>query len=276
MTGSRRAALPAYFDSLIAAYHSGHAGRHVHLGYWDDPPPLSAPVLPNEFAMAQSRLTQRMIAHVGARTGQCILDVGCGLGGTLAALNERHVDTSLVGLNIDRRQLEICRSIAPRACNRLSLVEADACALPFGRGVFDVVVAVEAMFHFPTRRGFLAEAARVLRRGGVLLITDILLHRPTGSPPWPTEAMQAVIRRDYGPWPAVWLEAADLASMAQECGLLVTIDEDWSQATLPTYRIVSPDAFPERRARPDAGAVFRWLHTHGFLTYRMLALRSDG
>ena len=90
MTGSRRAALPAYFDSLIAAYHSGHAGRHVHLGYWDDPPPLSAPVLPNEFAMAQSRLTQRMIAHVGARTGQCILDVGCGLGGTLAALNERN------------------------------------------------------------------------------------------------------------------------------------------------------------------------------------------
>ncbi len=276
MAGSRPPALPAYFDFLITAYRSGHAGRHVHLGYWDNPPPLSAPVQPGEFEAAQSRLAERVIAHVGSRNGLNVLDVGCGLGGTLSALNERHADSSLVGLNIDRRQLDICRSIAPRAGNCLTLVEADACALPFGGEVFDVVLSVEAMFHFPSRRRFLAEAARVLRHGGVLLVTDILLRRPTGPTPWTTEAMEAVIRRDYGPWPELWIEAADLLSMAQGSGLDVTIDEDWSQATVPTYRIVSPDPSPERRDRPDAGAVFRWLHTHGLLTYRMLALRSGG
>ncbi len=276
MPGSRPPALPAYFDFLIAAYRSGHAGRHVHLGYWDDPPPLSAPVRPGEFEAAQSRLTERMVAFAEKRSGQIVLDVGCGLGGTLSALNEAHTDTSLVGLNIDRRQLDICRSIVPRAGNRLSLVEADACSLPFDFGVFDVVFAVEAMFHFPARRRFLAEAARVLRRGGVLLVTDILVRCPTGPTPWPVEAMQAVIRRDYGPWPDLFVAGADLVSMAQESGLEATIDEDWSQATLPTYRVVSPDPLPERQERPDAGAVFRWLHTHGFLTYRMLGFLSGG
>lgn len=268
-------AVPAYFDFLIAAYRSGHAGRDVHLGYWDDPPPLSAPVRAGEFEAAQARLTGRVVDLVEPRSGQRILDIGCGLGGTLSALNERHAGTSLFGLNIDRRQLDICRSIVPRAGNRLALVEADAGSLPFGSGVFDVVFSVEAMFHFPSRRRFLEEAARVLRGGGVLVVTDILLRRPAGPAPWAVDAMQAVIRRDYGPWPDPWVGAADLAAMARESGLAVTRDEDWSQATLPTYRIVSPVGSPERQERPDAGAVFRWLHMHGYLTYRMLALRSS-
>lgn len=276
MRASRRPALPAYFDFLIAAYRSGQAGRDVHLGYWDDPPALSAPVRPGEFEAAQARLTERMIAPVKPTGGLVILDVGCGLGGTLSALNERHAGTSLVGLNVDRRQLDICRSITPRAGNRLTLTEADACALPFGDGVFDVVLSVEAMFHFPSRRRFLAEAGRVLRRGGVLLVTDILQRRPTGPTPWTEATMQAVIRRDYGPWPDLWVEGADLVAMAEAAELEVMADEDWSQATLPTYRIVSPDAAPERRERPDAGAVFRWLHARGFLTYRMLAFRAGG
>ncbi|MGE0222141.1 MAG: class I SAM-dependent methyltransferase [Acetobacteraceae bacterium] len=264
--------LPPYFDSLLAAYRAGHAGRHVHLGFWDNPPPLGLPVMPAAFEAAQARLTARMLQAAALQPGRRVLDVGCGLGGLLAAVNDTCADMSLTGVNIDPRQLAICGTIAPRSGNHLSLVEADACALPFPAGRFDTVFCIEAMFHFRARRLFLAEAARVLRQGGVLLLTDILM-RPPPAAPWPDAHIAAVIRRDYGPWPEIWAERCAVVGDAADWGLDVVGDQDWSAATLPSYGIIAPDPMPERQAHPNAGAVFRWLHANGWLSYRMLAFR---
>src|SRR5262245_61066318 len=67
---------PPYFEVLIAAYRAGHAGRDVHLGYWDRPPNLATPCVPGEFEAAQARLTKRMIGCAALLPGQRVLDVG--------------------------------------------------------------------------------------------------------------------------------------------------------------------------------------------------------
>ena len=268
-----RPALPAYLDGLIAAYRAGQASRDLHLGYWDQPPDLGVPSAPVEFAQAQARLTERVIEIVTTQPGQRVLDVACGLGGTLSALAERHTDTMLVGLNIDRRQLEICRDIAPPPSGSLALVEGDACALPFAARSFDQILCVEAMFHFRSRQIFLGEAARLLRSGGLLALSDILLRRPGTAAPWDEATMAAALRRDYGPWPELWIEADELKQYATDARLLATADEDWTAQTLPSYRITAPDDRPELRRDPDAGNVMRWLHTRGWLAYRVLAFR---
>src|SRR5438094_2557706 len=173
-----RPALPAYLDGLIAAYRAGQAGRDLHLGYWDDPPALTAPCAPGECTAAPARLTERAIAFAPAQRGQRVLDVACGLGGTLAALAARHGGLALLGLNIDRRQLEICRDIPLPAGGRLDLVEGDGCTLPFAMASFDLVFCIEAMFHFRAREELLADASRVLRPGGMLVVSGILPRRP--------------------------------------------------------------------------------------------------
>ena len=50
--------------------------------------------------------------------------------------------------------------------------------MPFSDGFFDVVIAGEIVEHvpFPTHREFIAESARVLKKGGLLVITT-----PNGS-----------------------------------------------------------------------------------------------
>lgn len=268
-----RPQLPAYADGLIAAYRSGQTGRDLHLGYWDRPPDPATPPLPSEFGAAQARLTERMIALAHLQPGQRVLDVACGFGGTLAAIAARRAGIALFGLNIDRRQLTICRSIAPEEGSNLALVEADACALPFAAASFDHVFCVEAMFHFRSRPVFLAEAARLLRPGGTLVVSDILLRDPGSVAPWDGATMAAAIQGGYGPWPELWVETASVQRWAAAVGLDLARNEDWTAETLPSYRTVAPDDKPELQRHPEAGNLLRWLHTNGWLTYQILVFR---
>lgn len=283
-------ALPPYFDNLIAARRAGHVGRNVHLGYWDDPPALTEPPSDGEFETAQARLTDRLIGLSPLQSGQTVLDIACGFGGTLAAIDARLAGMLLTGLNIDRRQLALCRGAVIGPGNTLTLVAADACALPFPPATFDHAFCVEAMFHFASRRRFLAEAARVLRPGGYLIASDILLRQPTPAEPCDARAdaasdastIAAIIRRDYGPWPAPWTDIAAILSWADEAGFELMDLQDWSAATLPSYRTIAPEGHhhaigPGTRGvahrHRSAGDVFRWLHVNRWLAYPALSFR---
>lgn len=267
----RRPPVPPYFDDLIAAYHRGATARSVHLGYWLDGDD-------GDFAAAQARLDQLMIDLAEIRDGQSVLDAGCGFGGTLARINETHQDMGLAGVNIDARQIDICRRVESRAGNLLTWHIADAPRLPFAGAAFDRVFCVEAMFHFASRRQFFAEAARVLTPGGVLAGTDILISPAAQSAPFPIEA---ILQAGFGPWPDVWGEDADHVRLAagpafldRASGAVESLIGDVRDITAevaPSYRYTSPpDADPGDARAPApmrASAALRWLHDRGWLRY---------
>jgi len=262
-------AVPAYFDFLIAGFRAGRTGRHVHLGYWDEPPSLATPCSAQEFEAAQARLTDLVIDLAELRAGQRVLDVGCGFGGTLEAA-AKWPDMRLVGINVDRRQLDICRSL-PLGHNTLSLVTADACALPFRAASFDRVLCVEAMFHFRARETFLREAANVLRGGGRLVLSDILLRKPGVSAPIGAADIEARLRPEYGPWPQLWVRVEDIIEAARSAGLRSERVIDVTQQTLPSYRFTAPHAEAGLPPDPSAGSLLRWLHAGGYLTYAIMS-----
>lgn len=261
------ARLPPYFDALIAARRAGQTGRDVHLGFWDDP---SAPAEPGEFGAAQARLTERVVDRIPLRDGESIVDIACGFGGTLAVIDARWRGLSLTGINIDARQLQLCAGAVTRPDNSLTLVAGDACALPFPNARFDHAFCVEAMFHFPSRQIFLAEAARILRPGGYLAVTDILMRPPGSRAPWDNDTIAAIVRRDYGPWPELWIEPATIVSAGARAGLTLEAGENWSGPTWPGYRTIAP---PRPGHPVAAGDVFRWMHGNGYLTYAMMLFR---
>jgi len=263
--------VPPYFDHLIDGFRRGEGGRFVHLGHWEQPPPADRRPQEGEFERAQEQLNDILLAMAELRDGQEVLDAGCGFGGTIERINERHHDMHITGVNIDPRQLGICGEIRARNGNELRWEQADACELPFPDASFDRVLCIEAMFHFPSRRRFFEQASRVLRPGGMLVASDIILTRPGARRSAPVFPIEVSLQEGFGPWPDLWGTDADHEVLGNDAGLQLESAHGATASTAPSYRFTVPGDADERRdpGNPTvrASIALRWLHREGYLEY---------
>jgi 2-polyprenyl-3-methyl-5-hydroxy-6-metoxy-1,4-benzoquinol methylase len=105
-----------------------------------------------------------LLAHV--RNGARVLDYGCG-DGTFAA--------ELVAVGCEVTMADVAQEALRRARARVPQAYAlrlnEGAALPFAEDAFDVVWAGEVLEHVADVVGLLSELRRVLRWGGMLLVT---------------------------------------------------------------------------------------------------------
>jgi arsenite methyltransferase len=111
---------------------------------------------------------------LGLQRGEHVLDIGSGPG-LLACEMAAAVgpDGSVHGIDPS----DSMRAIADRreraaASAPVAFAPGDACSLPFAEGSFDVAVATQVYEYVPDMPAALAEAYRVLRPGGRLLVLD--------------------------------------------------------------------------------------------------------
>lgn len=110
-----------------------------------------------------------------------MLDVGCGEGRFCRMAAERGLD--VVGLDPTVSLLDRARALHPSG----RYIEGSAEALPFGDASFDVVVFYMTLIDIPDFRAALAEAVRVLRSGGRLLIVNLHPYVTARPRNWPGE-----------------------------------------------------------------------------------------
>jgi ubiquinone/menaquinone biosynthesis C-methylase UbiE len=102
-----------------------------------------------------------------------VLDVACGTGRLARALLPQPAfDGTVVGLDLSARMLRHGRPRVAAWPGRAEWLQAPAGALPFAAEAFDAVACLEALEFLPDARAALAECVRVLRPGGLLLVTN--------------------------------------------------------------------------------------------------------
>jgi arsenite methyltransferase len=122
--------------------------------------------------VAQRRETLRMLA---LQSGERVLDIGSGPGLLVAEMAEAVGQSGRVtGLEISDSMLALGRRRCadPSIRKRVAFVKADAVALPFPDGTFDVAVSTQVYEYVADLKAALAELYRVLRPSGRALIID--------------------------------------------------------------------------------------------------------
>lgn len=109
--------------------------------------------------------------------GQRIIELGCGNAKLARALLVRHPDSEVTGLEVDARQ-HAKNLAAPQ--QGLHFVAAGAQAIPFPDASFDLVLMLKSLHHvpLPLLPQALGEAARVLRPGGYLYVSEPVYGGP--------------------------------------------------------------------------------------------------
>lgn len=121
-----------------------------------------AEILPQVASLAQALATRGL-----SLGGRRVLDVGCGTGASLPSLEALG---ALAPVGVDPR-LPVQ---APETAASARLRHGSGAALPYAPGSFDAVIFFFSLHHIPEMESALQEAARVLRSGGLLCVTEPL------------------------------------------------------------------------------------------------------
>ncbi len=135
-------------------------------GDWDEMRALELPA-----AAVEQALLERLPAGALGR----LLDIGTGTGRLLELLAPRV--TTALGVDASRAMLALARArLATPELMHCAVRLADMYRLPLPPASFDAVVMQMVLHYAEDPAGALAEAARVLRAGGLLLVIDLAAH----------------------------------------------------------------------------------------------------
>ena len=94
-----------------------------------------------------------------------VLEIGCGSGNILRFINSKNI----YGLDISPKMIYFCKKIMPYG----EFTTGDAEDLPYENNFFDKVIISEVLYYLPNLEKALEEAKRVLKSGGLILITSL-------------------------------------------------------------------------------------------------------
>ena len=106
-----------------------------------------------------------LIPLLGPLAGKKVLDVGAGTGRLSLPLANR--GASVTALDVSPKMLELIKN------TNIQTVVGDAESLPFADNTFDIVTAAFLIVHLSDPTRFFDEAYRVLKDGGILVVTNI-------------------------------------------------------------------------------------------------------
>lgn len=157
------------------------------------------------------KFQERWLAVTGSWQNKIVVDIGCAPGNVYASLRDRvGVPKLLLGVDVSQGGLAIAQELG------YVPILADAQKLPLKSSFADLVVLNAALHHCDDMTKMLAEAARIVRPGG-LLVTD--------------QDLQETMWRNNWIAHAVWNLRLPIYRLLRRGGHATSEEQHWCQAT---------------------------------------------
>jgi ubiquinone/menaquinone biosynthesis C-methylase UbiE len=138
----------------------------ANAGEWDSIRALHIP---------EDQVEGALLEFVGSSRVASYLDLGTGTGRILELVAPRA--SRAVGVDLNGEMLTLARARIERAAlNHVQVRRGDLFQLPYGDGSFDLITVHQVLHYLEDPSAAVAEAARVLKAGGRLVIADFAPH----------------------------------------------------------------------------------------------------
>jgi len=205
-----------------------------------------------ELAAIVARAEEDAIAALGFPSAGVVLDLGCGPGFVAARLRARAPGLRIVGADRDRGLLMRARAHAQGGAGALPVVRCDARRTPFASGAFDGAFARLLLRNVAEPERVVAEMARVVKPGGVVVVIDSDDGALVGSPlPDGFARMLAARQETYRRRGADPFTARRVPGMMRRAGL---VDVSFRSLVLDTVSL-GADVFAAIVLAPFADAI---------------------
>ena len=180
-------------------------------------------ILGDSFHPGGIELTKRLINSLNIRKGDQVLDVACGMGTTSLLIDEQF-ESSVTGVDFSEYNIQRAKEIAVGEEASVEFKIGDAADLPIEDASIDNLICECAVSTFADQPAALNDFYRVLKTGGNLAISDMVLNGKL-SP-----KMETLL----APWTclASAKTAAGYQQLLLDAGFVVTSYSDESQALL--------------------------------------------
>jgi cyclopropane fatty-acyl-phospholipid synthase-like methyltransferase len=162
----------------------------------------------------------RFLSWLDLSPGKVLLDVACGAGGPALRIAAK-TGCSVVGIDVHKQAVSTACSLAAQRglAERAEFRSTDATKpLPFSDASFDAITCIDAINHFSDRPRVIAEWARLLKPGGLLLFTDPIIV--TGA----LTNAEIAVRSSTGFY--LFVPPGHDESIIARCGLQLPVCED--------------------------------------------------
>lgn len=278
--GGQAATVRRFYDANTARFRRlGSGGISIHRA-------VRGPGVTSR-AQAFHHVEERLLRLLADEEAPRVVDLGCGVGGSLLHMATRRPGLRGEGVTISPAQVASARALVERAglSGRVRVREADYLAPPGDLAGSDLAFSIEAFVHGPDPAAWFRAAAGLVRPGGLVAVCDDVLT-PRGERAGGHEAEW--LRTFRAGWRiGSLITPATAIDLAADAGLGLVCDDDLTpflELGRPRDRAIRLMVAATRRFAPRGdyraslagGDALQRCLASGLVEYRLLVFARDG